>query len=96
LHHYRLALASQARRFKRYPAQAMESGWAGRAEVRLEVGSDGEARSAKLARSSGYAALDRVALSMINAGALRAALPENLRGRSFAVELPVVFDLEDQ
>lgn len=93
---YRLALATQARRFKRYPAQAMASGWAGTAEIRVEVGSDGRPRAATLLRSSGHEPLDRAALTMIDAGALRARLPESLRGRAFAVVLPVVFNLDDE
>lgn len=93
---YRLALATQARRFKRYPAQAMASGWAGSTEVRVEVGSDGRPRAATLVRSSGYEVLDRAALTMIDAGALRARLPESLRGKAFAVVLPVMFNLDDE
>ena len=93
---YRLALATQARRFKRYPAQAMASGWAGSADIRVEVGSDGRPLAATVARSSGYEVLDRAALVMIDAGALRARLPESLRGRAFAVVLPVVFNLDDE
>lgn len=93
---YRLALATQARRFKRYPAQAMASGWAGTAEIRVEVGSDGRPRAATVVRSSGHEPLDRAALTMIDAGALRARLPESLRGKAFAVVLPVVFNLDDE
>jgi protein TonB len=93
---YRLAVASQARRFKRYPAQAMASGWEGSAEIRVEVGSDGRPRTAAVVRSSGHELLDRAALAMIDAGALRARVPENLRGKAFAVALPVVFNLDDQ
>ena len=93
---YRLAVASQARRFKRYPAQAMASGWEGSAEIRVEVGSDGRPRTATVARSSGHELLDRAALAMIDAGALRARLPESLRGKAFAVALAVVFNLDDQ
>ncbi|MCX7149806.1 MAG: TonB family protein [Rhodocyclales bacterium] len=93
---YRLAIATQARRFKRYPAQAMASGWAGSAEIRVEVGSDGRPHAATVARSSGHEALDRAALTMIEAGALRARLPESLRGKAFAVVLPVVFNLDDE
>ena len=93
---YRLAVATQARRFKRYPAQAMAAGWAGTAQIRLEVGSDGRPREATVARSSGHEVLDRAALSMINAGALRTRLPESLRGKAFAVALPVVFNLDDE
>lgn len=92
---YRLAVASQARRFKRYPAQAMASGWAGSAEIRLEVSSDGQPRDVTVSRSSGHELLDRAALAMIDAGAQRASVPESLRGRAFAVVLPVVFNLED-
>ena len=92
---YRLAVAIQARRFKRYPAQAMASGWAGSAEIRIEVGRDGQPRTATVVRSSGHEPLDRAALAMIDAGALRVRLPESLRGKAFAVVLPVVFNLED-
>jgi protein TonB len=93
---YLLAVAAQAKRFKRYPAQAMASGWTGTAEIRVEVGSDGRPHAASVARSSGYEVLDRAALSTIDAGALRARLPDSLRGRSFAVVLPVVFNLDDE
>lgn len=93
---YRLSVAGEARRFKRYPPPAMAAGWAGTAEVRLEVGDDGRPRPATVGRSSGHDALDRAALSMIDAGALRASLPESLRGKSFAVVLPVVFNLDDE
>jgi protein TonB len=92
---YRLAVAAQARRFKRYPGQAMASGWAGTAEIRVEVGHDGRPRAATVVRSSGHELLDRAALSMIDAGALRARLPESLRGKAFAVVVPVVFNLDD-
>ncbi len=92
---YRLAVASQARRFKRYPAQAMAAGWAGSAEIRLEVASDGQPRDVTVSRSSGHELLDRAAQAMIDAGAQRARLPESLRGKAFAVVLPVVFNLED-
>lgn len=93
---YRLAVATQARRFKRYPPQAMASGWEGTADIRVEVGGDGQPRPATLTKSSGRELLDRAALAMIDAGALRARLPESLRGKNFAVVLPVVFDLEDE
>lgn len=93
---YRLAVASQARRFKRYPADALAAGWSGNAEVRFEVGSDGQARPATVSRSSGYDSLDRAALAMVDAGAARARLPDSLRGRSFAVQLPVEFNVEER
>lgn len=93
---YRLAVASQARRFKRYPAQALVYGWVGSAEIRVEVGRDGQPHTATVARSSGHEALDRAALAMIDAGAMRARLPDSLRGQAFAIVLPVVFNLDDE
>lgn len=93
---YRLAVAGQARRFKRYPAQALASGWQGSADIRLEVGGDGRAQAATLSRSSGHELLDRAALAMIDAGAERARVPESLRGRAFAIVLPVVFNLGEE
>lgn len=96
LSRYRLALASQARRFKRYPTQARALGWTGTADIRVDVDRDGHVRSAILARTSGHEALDRAALAMIDAGAQRARLPDSLRGRYFSVTLPVVFNLEDE
>lgn len=92
---YRLAIASQARRFKRYPAEARASGWTGSTEVRLEVGAEGQPRPATVSRSSGHEVLDRAALAMIDAGAARARLPDSLRGREFAVSLPVEFRLDE-
>jgi protein TonB len=74
----------------------MAAGWAGTSEVRLEVGGDGRPRPATVGRSSGHESLDRAALSMIDAGALRARTPESLRGKAFAVVLPVVFNLDDE
>ena len=91
---YRLAVASQARRFKRYPAQAMEAGWTGTTEVRVDVGADGRPRPASVTKSAGHELLDRAALTMIDAGALRARVPDSLRGKAFAVMLPVVFNLD--
>lgn len=94
LRRYRLSLAVQSRRFRRYPAQALASGWAGTAEIRLQVGSDGQG-TATLSRSSGYAALDRAAQTMVEAGAQRTPVPEALRGKAFSIVLPVLFDISD-
>lgn len=92
---YRLSLASQARRFKRYPAQALASGWVGTAEIRLEIGGDGQPKSVEVLHSSGYVVLDRAAVTMIEAGAQHAPVPAELRGKAFSVVLPVVFDLTE-
>jgi len=94
LRQYRLALAGEARRFRSYPETARRAGMAGTAEVRVTVGA-GAARQTELARSSGHAILDTAALEMLRAAVARTTLPESLRGREFAVLLPVVFEVED-
>ena len=89
---YRLALATQARRYKRYPPRAMEAGVGGTAEIRIAVAAEGRATEVLLARSSGDDTLDAAALEMMRKAAPRTTVPESLRDRSFAVNLPIVFD----
>jgi protein TonB len=95
LRNYRIALAAQARRFKRYPAQAMAAGWEGTVEVRLSLPPSGRP-SVELVRSAGQAVLDRAAIAMIDAAAVRVAVPSSLQGKAFTITLPVMFSLEDQ
>lgn len=95
LRQYRLALAGEARRYKRYPEVARRSGLAGTAEVRVAVESVGSERLTELTRSSGHALLDAAALEMMRLAAARTSLPESLRGQRFAVLLPVVFEVND-
>ena len=88
---YRLETIAAAKRFKSYPPIARENGWQGRAEVRVSFG--GSAPALAVSRSSGHAVLDRQAVETL-AGALP-ALPPLLLGRSFELDFPVVFSLED-
>lgn len=94
LRRYRMGLAAQSRRFKRYPAQALAAGWAGTVEIFLAVDSAGQA-VVTLNKSSGHEALDRAAQTMIEAGAQHTPVPDTLRGKPFSVVLPVVFDIND-
>lgn len=95
LRQYRLALASEARRFRHYPAAARRAELTGTVEVRVAVAAGGAARRAELHRSSGHALLDAAALDMLNRAAERAEPPASLRGQSFAVLLPVAFEVEE-
>lgn len=92
---YRIGLAREARNHRRYPPLALERGWTGTAEIQVHVSRQGHPRHILLARSSGHEVLDREALSMMSRAAAAAALPDSLRGREFAVRLPVVFDLDE-
>lgn len=95
LRQFRLALAGEARRFRRYPDAARREGLAGTAEIRIAVAAGGTDRQAELARSSGHTVLDVAALEMLRQAAARTQLPESLRSQRFAVMLPVVFAVED-
>jgi periplasmic protein TonB len=89
---YRLEVISAAKQFRRYPPIARENGWQGRAEVRVSF--DGTRQPAlAISKSSGYSVLDRQALETL--GNALAPLPAMLLGRSFELEFPVVFSLED-
>jgi protein TonB len=95
LEQYRLALIVATRRYKRYPAIAMEKGWQGRVEVRMEIGANGLLASASIKRSSGHEILDNQALDMLKKGKTTVQIPTGLRGRAFNVDVPVIFNLDD-
>lgn len=92
---YRIVLAREARAHRYYPPLARERGWTGTAEVSVDVSREGRARQILLARSSGHDVLDREAVHMMSRAAAAAVLPDSLRGREFAVRLPVVFDIAE-
>lgn len=96
LRQYRLALAVEARRFRRYPARAREASIGGTVEIRVAVAAGGQAQEVELARSSGHELLDDAALEMMKKAVPRATVPDRLRGHVFVVSLPVVFDLADE
>lgn len=90
---YRMALAREARRFKRYPARALEAEWSGTAEVSVALAADGLPLAVQLVRSSGHDLLDEAALEMLRRALPATPVPDSLRGRAFSVNLPVVFEL---
>lgn len=94
LDRYRLALIVAAKRYKRYPAQAMDKGWQGRVEVRLVIGANGAIQAGIVRASSGYEILDSQALDMVKNAKPLAPIPAALRGREFTVDIPVIFDLQ--
>jgi periplasmic protein TonB len=92
---YRLALIDAAKRYKRYPVQAMERGWEGRVEIRVVVDANGMIKSALVKRSSRYQVLDDQALDMVRKAfnALAQVRPAP-RGSEFTVDVPVIFELQ--
>ncbi len=95
LEQYRLALIVATRRYKRYPAIAMEKGWQGRVEVHMVIGANGMLASASIKTSSGHEILDNQALDMLKKGKTTVPIPANLRGRDFSIDVPVIFNLDN-
>jgi len=92
---YRIELARVARAYRRYPRQAEDAGWQGTAEVRVTVLEGGIAQEPKLLHSSGHTVLDEAALAMLRQALPQTPVPQVLRQRAFALDLPVVFELPE-
>ncbi|MGH8738039.1 MAG: energy transducer TonB, partial [Burkholderiales bacterium] len=92
---YRATLIVEAGRYKRYPRFARDNAWEGKAELRMAIGPDGAIASLRVARGTGYPILDQQALEMVRRAQPRTPIPEGLRGRSFSVDVPVIFSLRD-
>ena len=90
---YRLLVLGAARRFKQYPETAAENNWQGKVEIRMVIDSRGEISSLDVRTSAGHAVLDRHALEMIERAKAFAQIPPSLRGKEFAVDIPVEFVL---
>lgn len=95
LEQYRLALIVATRRYKRYPAIALEKGWQGRVEVRMVIGANGMVASASIKTGSGHEILDNQALDMLKKGKTTVPIPASLRGREFSIDVPVIFNLDN-
>jgi protein TonB len=81
-------------RHREYPRIAALRGWEGTVTMRLRVGATGRLLEAGVDSTSGHAVLDAQALEMVKRVAELPPPPEGLRGREFAVLVPVVFRLE--
>ena len=92
---YRLEVIDLARRYKRYPRVAIDNNWSGTVEIRMVIGPDGAIASLAVKSSAGYAVLDQEALGMIRTAKARATIPPALRGKEFALEVPVIFSLNE-
>ncbi len=92
---YQIALNTAAGKYRNYPRYARQREWEGRATVRLDIGADGRAQRIRVSRSSGYELLDNAALEMLRRAQRDTPVPDALRGRSFIVEVAVLFELKD-
>jgi protein TonB len=92
---YRLDLILATRRYKRYPAIALEKGWQGRVDVHIVIGANGMLASASIKTGSGHEVLDNQALDMLKKGMTSVPIPASLRGREISIDVPVKFELEN-
>jgi protein TonB len=90
---YRVALAGEARRHKRYPPRAIEAGWSGTTELRVSMAPGQAVPVVQVSKASGYPVLDEAALEMMRRALAATPIPASLRERTFSVDLPIVFDL---
>jgi protein TonB len=79
---------------KKYPKIAQMRGWQGEAIVELQLDGNGKIKSKKIAQSSGYEALDKQALEMVEKASPFPTPPETLRSSNFTITVPVPFKLE--
>ncbi|MDO9233196.1 MAG: energy transducer TonB [Methylotenera sp.] len=91
---YGNALWSAISKHKKYPKIAQMRGWQGEATVELLLDGDGKIKSKKITQSSGYEALDKQALEMVEKAQPFPTPPEALRGSNFTITVPVPFKLE--
>ena len=80
-------------KLQRYPRVARMRGWQGTAEVNIRIGEGGKVEDIVLARSSGYALLDREALDMVKDSLPLPPPPAGLVSRAFTIRIPVAFRL---
>ena len=90
---FRMLVIDAAKKHMRYPRVARDNNWEGRASVRVTYGADGRRGSIAIVRSSGHEVLDRQAIETIKQG--DPPVPAALRGKEFAFDIPVIFNLED-
>jgi periplasmic protein TonB len=80
-------------KYKSYPKIAERRGWEGTALLDLKIDSNGKVLSAVVRDSSGYDALDKRALEMVEKASPFPAPPKALQGRTFNISVPVAFKL---
>ena len=92
---YRLNLAREAGRYKRYPAIARERGLEGVVVVVVSTRAGVALPQVSLSQGSGEAVLDRQALEMVSLAVRYATMPDSLRQRDFGIDLPIHFLMDE-
>ena len=94
---YRLQLIEAANRIKdrtRYPPLARDNNWTGKTNVRVAMAASGTP-AISVQASSGHPVLDEHALVIFRQATREVSLPQELRGKAFAIEVRMDFTLKD-
>lgn len=92
---YRLNLAREARRHKRYPSSVDGRNAEGVVVVSVSMQVVARQPETRLLQSSGDEALDRAALEMMKQAVQTAGIPLELQGKRFRIAVPVEYRLAD-
>lgn len=92
---YGNALWNAISKHKKYPKIAQMRGWEGEAIIELLLDNSGKIKSKKIAQSSGFEALDKQALEMVEKAVPFPTPPDALRSTNFTITVPVPFKLEN-
>jgi len=91
---YGSLLSREFAKHKQYPRVAQMRGWQGTTRVELHIDANGNVISSIVSESSGFEVLDKQALEMVRKASPLPLPPETLRGREFAIIVPIAFRLE--
>ena len=92
---YRLNLAREARRYKRYPSGVDGRNAEGVVVVSVSMQVVARQPETRLLQSSGDEVLDRAALELMEQAVKTAGIPLELQGRRFRIAVPVEYRLAD-
>lgn len=93
LSNYQSRLVAHLRRFRTYPAAARQRHLEGTASVRVTINRDGRVIAVALAKSSGYAVLDREAVAMARRASPFPAIPPGLGRSQITIRAPIRFTI---
>lgn len=88
-------LETDLSRYFSYPPIARQRGWQGHVRVAFTVQADGQLTDARITHSSGYHVLDASALEALRRVGRLPQAREWLQGEALAMELPVIYRLEN-
>jgi protein TonB len=95
LHDYSAIVSGAVAKKKAYPRLALTRRWQGTTDLKLQVAADGNLKALSVTHSSGFEVLDDQAMKMVKEAMPLPVLPDALRGREFAIDIPVAFKLQD-